>query len=193
MQSVCSEVSISSSLAFSTTDRGDVSASALWASYYGSDTFWYSEAKSGARHRCGYHYEDEQRETVEDQIVEMSVLGDILTVKCRRKTMAVSLSYLESIILEDEATSIAKCQTPKPLDRAVGLRHHGGVCRIPGMDRQIVITSEPAIRILTEQGYGENLCTDRIQKVIDRMIPEYSTKYDPVNGFTFWGWLIKLI
>lgn len=174
-------------------DRGDVSASALWASYDGADTFWYSEAKSGARHRCGYHYEDEQREVVEDQIKEMSVLGDVLTVKCRKKTLAVSLSYLESIILQDEATAILKCQTPKPIDRAIGVRHHGGVCRIPGMDRQIVITAEPAIRMLTEQGYGENLCTDRIQKALDRMIPEYSTKYDPVNGFTFWGWLIKLI
>jgi hypothetical protein len=174
-------------------NRGDVSGSMMWAAQSGGTHVHYSPAKSMWRHLGGYYYEAEQREEADDNIEEVSIIGSIVTVKCRRKTYKIPTNQFNDIVLKNEATTITKSAGMSILDGAVGVRHFGGVCNIPGMDRQVVVTGEPGIRILTESGYGENLATNRIQKILDRMVPEYSTRYDPVNGWTIWGWLKKLL
>jgi hypothetical protein len=152
-------------------NRGDVSGSMIWAAESGTSMVRYSQAKSMWRHLGGYYYESEQTEEADDNIDDVSIIGSIVTVKCRRKTYKISTNQFESIVLKNEATAITKCSGISILDGAVG----------------------PGIRILTESGYGENLATNRIQKYLDKMIPSYATRYDPVNGFTFWGWIVKLL
>jgi hypothetical protein len=174
-------------------NRGDISGSMLWCGQSGGTQVYYSPAKVGWRHQVGYHYEAEQKEESDDKIEEISIIGNIVTIKCRRKTHKISVTEFNDIIMGEIACTIQKCTGISILDGAIGVRHHGGVCNIPGVDRQVVITGEPGIRILSESGYGENMATNRIQKALDKMIPEYSTKYDPVNGFTFWGRLKKLL
>ena len=72
------------------------------------------------------------------------------------------------------------------VDEQVGIKHYGGVCRVD-RKQQIVITNEPGIRIFNGEAYGENLATDRIVKILEKMKVGYACCYDPINGFTFWG------
>jgi hypothetical protein len=165
----------------------------IWGAESGKNKIHYSSIKPLWKHFGGYYYEPEQFNETDDNIEEVSVIGSTLTIKCRRKTHKIPTNQFSEIELSQIGVVITKSAGIFDLDGAVGIRHFGGVCNIPGVDRQIVITGEPAIRELTEAGYGENYATGRIQKILDRMVAEYSTRYDPVNGFTVDGWLVKLL
>lgn len=165
---------------------GEVTANMLWAAVRQDSIIFYSPADTNYRHQAGYHYEQEQREFVQDAIVEISEVGDYLSIKCIHSTRALPLNTFTPIELTSAGTAIIKCAGNFMVDEHIGIKHYGGVCRID-RKQQIVITSEPGIRIFNGNDYGENLAVDRIVKELEKMKVGYACCYDPINGFTFWG------
>ncbi len=165
---------------------GEVTANMLWAALRQDSIVYYCPADTNYRHQAGYHYQQEQREFIQDAIMEMSEIGDYLSIKCVHTTRALPLNTFTSIELTSAGTAIIKCAGNFMVDEHVGIKHYGGVCRID-RKQQIVITSEPGIRLFNGLEYGDNLATDRIIKDLEKMKVGYACCYDPVNGFTFWG------
>ena len=165
---------------------GEVTANMLWAALRQDSIIYYCPADTNYRHQAGYHYQQEQREFVQDAIVEMSEIGDYLSIKCIHTTRALPLNTFTFIDLPNAGTSIIKCAGNFMVDEHIGIKHYGGVCRI-NQKQQIVITSEPGIRLFNGQAYDENIATDRIVKELETMKVGYACCYDPINGFTFWG------
>lgn len=165
---------------------GEVTANMLWAALRQDSIIYYCPADTNYRHQAGYHYQQEQREFVQDAIVEMSEIGDYLSIKCIHITRALPLNTFTSIDLPNAATAIIKSAGNFMIDEHIGIKHYGAVCRVD-RKQQIVITSEPGIRIFNGLEYGENLATDRIVKELEKMKVGYACCYDPINGFTFWG------
>lgn len=165
---------------------GEVTANMLWAAIRQNTIIYYSPADTNYRHQAGYFYEQEQREFVQDAIIELSEIGDYLSIKCIHTTRALPLNTFTGIELTSAGTSIIKCAGNFMVDEHIGIKHYGGVCRID-RKQQIVITSEPGIRLFNGNDYGDNLATDRIIKELEKMKVGYACCYDPINGFTFWG------
>lgn len=165
---------------------GEVTANMLWAAIRQNSIIYYSPADTNYRHQAGYHYEQEQREFVQDAIMELSEVGDYLSIKCVHTTRALPLNTFTGIELTAAGTAIIKSAGNFMVDEHIGIKHYGGVCRID-RKQQIVITSEPGIRIFNGNEYGDNLAIDRIVKELEKMKVGYACCYDPVNGFTFWG------
>lgn len=165
---------------------GEITANMLWAALRKNTVIYYCPADTNYRHQAGYHYQQEQREFVQDAIIEMSEVGDYLSIKCIRTTRALPLNTFTSYELESIGTAIIKSAGNFMVDENIGVKNYGGVCKID-RKQQIVITSEPGIRIFNGQEYGDNLATDRIIKDLEKMKAGYACCYDPVNGFTFWG------
>lgn len=165
---------------------GEVTANMLWAAIRQNTIIYYSPADTNYRHQAGYFYEHEQREFVQDAIIELSEIGDYLSIKCIHTTRALPLNTFTGIELTSAGTSIIKCAGNFMVDEHIGIKHYGGVCRID-RKQQIVITSEPGIRLFNGNDYGDNLATDRIIKELEKMKVGYACCYDPINGFTFWG------
>ena len=165
---------------------GEVTANMIWAALRQDSVIYYSPADTNYRHQAGYHYEQEQREFVQDAIMEMSEIGDYLSIKCVHTTRALPLNTFTGIELTSAGTSIIKSAGNFMVDEHIGIKHYGGVCRI-SRKLQIVITSEPGIRIFNGNDYEENLATDKIVKELEKMKVGYACCYDPINGFTFWG------
>lgn len=165
---------------------GEITSNMLWAALREDTVVYYSPADTNYRHQTGYHYEQEQREFVQDAIIEMSEIGDYLSIKCVHTTRALPLNTFTGIELDSAGTSIIKCAGNFMVDEHIGIKHYGAVCRID-RKQQIVITSEPGIRIFNGSEYGDNLAIDRIVKILEKMKVGYACCYDPVNGFTFWG------
>lgn len=165
---------------------GEVTANMLWAALRNDSIIYYCPADTNYRYQAGFHYQQEQREFVQDAIIEMSETGDYLSIKCIHTTRALPLNTFTSIDLPQAATAIIKSAGNFMVDERIGIKHYGGVCRVD-RKQQIVITSEPGIRIFNGLEYGENLATDRIVKELEKMKVGYACCYDPINGFTFWG------
>jgi hypothetical protein len=165
---------------------GEVTANMLWAALRKSTVIYYCPADTNYRYQVGYHYQQEQREFVQDAIMEMSEIGDYLSIKCIHTTRALPLNTFTSYELPYSGTAIIKCAGNFMVDEHIGIKGYGGVCKVD-RKQQIVITSEPGIRIFNGQEYGENLATDRIIKELESMKAGYACCYDPINGFTFWG------
>lgn len=165
---------------------GEVTANLLWAARRNDYIIYYCPADTNYRYQAGYHYQQEQREFVQDAIIEMSEVGDYLSIKCIRTTRALPLNTFTSFELKLAGTAIIKCAGNFMVDENIGIKSYGGVCKVD-KKQQIVITSEPGIRIFNGYEYGENLATDRIIKELETMKVGYACCYDPINGFTFWG------
>lgn len=165
---------------------GEVTANMLWTALRQDSIIYYCPADTNYRHQAGYHYQQEQREFVQDAIMEMSETGDYLSIKCIHTTRSLPLNTFTTFELAAAATSIIKCAGNFMVDEHIGIKHYGGVCRLD-RKQQIVITNEPGIRIFNGQDYGENLATDRIAKELEKMKVGFACCYDPINGFTFWG------
>ena len=165
---------------------GEITANMLWAALRNDSIIYYCPADTNYRYQAGYHYQQEQREFVQDAIIEISEIGDYLSIKCIHTTRALPLNTFNSINLPQAATAIIKSAGNFMVDEQVGIKHYGGVCRVD-RKQQIVITNEPGIRIFNGETYGENLATDRIVKILEKMKVGYACCYDPINGFTFWG------
>lgn len=165
---------------------GEVTSNMIWTALRQDSIVYYSPADTNYRHQAGYHYQQEQREFVQDAIMEMSEIGDYLSIKCIHTTRALPLNTFTSIELTSAGTAIIKCSGNFMVDEHIGIKHYGGVCRID-RKQQIVITSEPGIRLFNGLEYEENLAVDRIVKELEKMKVGYACCYDPINGFTFWG------
>lgn len=167
-------------------DLGEVTANMLWAALKKDTVIYYCPADTNYRYQVGYHYQQEQREFVQDAIMEMSEIGDYLSIKCIHTTRALPLNTFNSFELPYTGSVIIKCAGNFMVDEHIGIKSYGGVCKVD-RKQQIVITSEPGIRLFNGYEYGENLATDKIIKELELMKAGYACCYDPVNGFTFWG------
>lgn len=165
---------------------GEVTSNMIWTALRHNTIIYYCPADTNYRHQAGYHYNQEQREFVQDAIMEMSEIGDYLSIKCVHSTRSLPLNTFDSYELPYTGTAIIKCAGNFMVDENIGIKNFGGVCKVD-RKQQIVITSEPGIRLFNGQEYGENLATNRIIKELESMKVGYACCYDPVNGFTFWG------
>ncbi len=163
-------------------DMGEITASMIWGCIKGEFIVHYSQADTNYRHQAGYYYEAEQREIFQEKINEISAVGGVLSIKFNNSTRSIPLNTFDSIIISDAGTAIIKASGNDVVDDSIGCLHQGGVCYTP--DRlQVVVTSEPGVRIFDGVSYGKNLAEGRIQKYLDKLSPEYSTWYDPENGW----------
>ena len=167
-------------------DMGEVTPNMIWGCIKGEYIVHYSQADVNYQHQAGYYYESEQREIFEDKLNEISKVGGVLSVKMNNSTRSIPLNSFDSIVISDAGTAIIKALGNDVVDESIGCLHQGGVCYTPD-NLQIVITSEPAIRTFDGVTYGDNLASNRIMKILNKIIPEYSSWYDPVNGWTFNG------
>ena len=166
-------------------NMGEVTSSMIFGIERGGNTVYYCAADVNYRHQAGYHYRSKQRSIFQDAIHEISEISNTLSVKCSRSTRAIATNQFNSYQISAAGTAIILATNPFMVDERVGVKHFGGVLPID-KSRQLVITSEPAVRRFDGTAYGDNLAADRIQKIIEGCQAAYSMSYDTVNGATIW-------
>jgi hypothetical protein len=164
-------------------DMGEVTASMIWGAIKGEYIVHYSASDTNYRHQAGYYYESEQRMIFKEKITEISEVKGVLTIKFNNSTRYIPINAFNSIDITDAGTAIIKATGNEVVSEYIGCLHQGGVCYLPD-GTQIVITSEPMIRRFYGDSYGPNLAAKRIQEYLELLVPEYSTWYDPINGWT---------
>jgi len=146
----------------------------------------YSQISTGYEQFMGYHRPDIQWLLFKDAINNMVEFPNVLVVRCNTSTYDVSINSFTTE--EDHVTgeAISYVNSQNVLDENVGSVDFGGSAKTDeGVE--IVITNEPAIRIFDGQTYSANIATDRIMKQLQKMNSVYTSSYDAMNGFIFWG------
>lgn len=166
-------------------DMGEVTANMVWGIIVGEMIVYYCSADVGYRHQAGYFYESKQREIFQDAIYEISEVSNGLSVKCGHSTRAIPINQFGSYVIDAAGTAIITATGQSMVDERIGVKNFGGVLPID-RSKQLIVTSEPAIRLFDGASYGENLAIDRIQKVLESCQAAYAMSYDTVNGATIW-------
>lgn len=167
-------------------DMGVVTSSMLWGAVRGGKIVNYCAIDVNYRQLAGYFYEEKQREIFKDSIQEMSEVSDTLSVKCTHSTRAIPINTFDNYIIPQVGTAIIKATGQFMVAENIGVKHFGGVCIID-TSRQLVITSEPGLRLFSGREYGPNLVTNRLETELQSWSASYATSYDPINGFMMWG------
>ncbi len=164
---------------------GKNTASLFTCAMQGGNLLYYCAADVNYRYQAGYYYAHKQREIFQDAIYSITECGDSLSIKCAKSTRAISINQFNSYIIEQAGIAILVLIGQKMVDEKIGIKHHGAVCVIE-RSLQLVITSEPAIRIFDGNQYGENLADGRIQKVLEGCEAAYAMAYSPIDGVHIW-------
>ena len=151
-----------------------------------SKFMYYSQMPIGYEYLMGYYKPDVQYTRFKDAINNMIEFPNILIVRCNTSTHDIPINTFE--IIKDASTgeAYAVITSQNVLDENVGSTDFGG-SKKTDEGFELVITNEPAIRIFNGQTYSDNIATDRIMKQLQKMNSVYTSSYDPMNGFIFWG------
>lgn len=166
-------------------DMGEITANMLWAIVAGENKLYYCAADVNYRFQAGYYYADKQMEIFQDAIYEISEVSNMLSVKCAHSTRAIPLNQFGSYKINSAGVAVVTAAGQDMVDERIGVKHFGGVLPLD-RSRQLVITSEPALRVFDATSYGENVAAERIQKIIEGCQAAYAMGYDSVNGATLW-------
>jgi hypothetical protein len=166
-------------------DMGEITANMVWECSRGETIVYYCAADVNYRHQAGYYYASKQREIFQDAIFEISEISNTLSVKCGHSTRAIPINQFGTYEISAAGTAIIITSGQDMVDERLGVKTFSGVLPID-RSKQVVITSEPAIRLFDGSSYGENLMAGRIQKIVEGCQAAYCLSYDQINGVTIW-------
>ena len=151
----------------------------------------YCQMPIGFEYLSGHHYAPYQIEPVKDAIRKISEYPDRLVIYCTNSTRKIVTSDIREAKTPEVGELIAVITGVTIIDPDIGIKDRGGVRPIEG-GREIVVTSEPGVRIFDGFKYSQNLLIDPdgksfILKDIQRLQLQLASLYEPKLGYVFWG------
>lgn len=146
---------------------------------------YYSQIPDGFEYLTGYYSPLYQATFVKDGIRAFGEFPDNVAVYCINSTYSIPLNVTDNITLEEIGVSIEVLAGIVPADSTIGTVSRTNIANIE-LGNQVVITSEPAIRLFDGKSYSSNLASKRIMDILIGSNPTMSCVYHPIMGFMFW-------
>lgn len=155
-----------------------------------SDCF-YSQLSQNFEYLGGHHYQPFQQFPIEDRIQGVEAFPEQTIIYGSRTTWRVNTNTTNLVTIPEVGEVVALISGVASVDDSIGIIDDGGLATIE-LGEQVVITSEPGVRIFDGYKYGENLAIDQngrpmFLEDLEAMHKVYATAYDKTMGFLFWG------
>jgi len=151
----------------------------------------YSQLPADLEYLGGHHNQQYQRASVKDAIRHMAEFQDKLILYCANSTRKIATNIYSEIRLPEVGEVVSSLSSVSLVDPDVGIKDIGGVMDIGG-GRQMVVSSEPAVRMFDGNGYSQDLTVDSegkgfVSKMISKLQMSLASAYDPDIGYILWG------
>ena len=151
----------------------------------------YSQFSQNFEYLGGHYYEPFQNAPIEDRITGLESFPEQTIVYASRATWRINTNTSNIVRIPEVGEAIAVISGIALADGDIGILDDGGIQQVE-KGQQIVITSEPGIRIFDGFNYSENLVIDRNGRPmflddLEDLHALYASAYDKIMGFIFWG------
>lgn len=124
---------------------------------------------------------------INDGIHSITEINRIAIIRCKNKTYIMNPQQGQSSSDPRIPEAVFILETPQLIDGSIGTSNEVSVAQM-GTGREIVYTSEPALRVFDGQQYSDNLAQGKIQESdLQRFTGPVTVDYDPIHGITLWG------
>jgi hypothetical protein len=147
---------------------------------------YYSQLAEGYEYLNGYYHPGYQFTLFTDIIKGYGLLVDKLVVYGSKSTHTIPINVISSINIAELGVDISVLTNQIVADTTIGIMDYHSICDVE-LGKQIVITSEPGIRIFDGNVYSENFADTKISNVLKQIGTNVSAVYSPYIGYIFWG------
>lgn len=137
-------------------------------------------------YNIGYHNAFYQTEVEEDNIKHLTILANDLIVYRAHSTSMFPISVYSDVIIEETGEVVSVLTNRVNIDSDRGLLDWGSVQNV-GKDRQLLICDDYSLRLFDGRNYSDNLIRNKLMDEMKTLYPAYSSSYDEVNGYMWWG------
>lgn len=124
---------------------------------------------------------------INEGIHAITEINGIAIIRCKNKTYIMNPQQSQNAADPRFPDTVFILNDPQLVDGSIGTSNEVSVAKMD-VGREVVLTSEPALRIFDGQQYSENLAEGRIQKSdMQKFTGPVTVDYDPIHGITLWG------
>lgn len=157
----------------------------------GESDFLYSQLSQNFEYLGGHHYRPYQQSPIQDRIQGLEEFPEQTIVYGSKSTWRINTNTTNLVAIPEVGEIVALISGVALVDGDIGIIDDGGLQTIDNGE-QVVITSEPGIRVFDGYKYGENLAIDKEGRPmflddLEALHKVYATAYDKTMGFIFWG------
>ena len=172
------------------TPLGVVGPLFMYVSQNAAEKIHYSTMAPGLEYLGGHYDARYQTHAVKDSITAFGEFPDKIIIYCSKATYKIQTNVTNQI--KDRANNIvAVISGISVIDGTIGIKYKGAIKTLENGD-QIMMTSEPSIRMFNGLRYSPSLSEDEdgkgmIQEDIQTLQNVVSTGWDRLLGFILWG------
>jgi uncharacterized protein YkvS len=153
--------------------------------------FYYSQMGLGREYLAGYYNPAYQYESLDDSMTAFANFPDMCVLYCSRSTKRIPVNISSQIIVPGTNAVVTVISGVTSVDAEIGCLDFGGIRDI-GEGQQILVTSEPGVRIFDGYRYSQNLAIDGsgngyMLNELRLLQAALASSYDPIEGYVIWG------
>jgi hypothetical protein len=167
-------------------DVGAITPGYLFVAIRGGNTYYY--CTTADKYLMGYYHPGFQySDKIWDGVQSMRGKTDRVIIRGASSTYYTATNNFTDVGAAAVGESCAQLSDPALISNVIGSIGDGAVQEIEN-GAEIIITSEPAIRIFDGAEYGKNMALNKIQKSdLQKMKQAFIGAYQAICGFFFWG------
>lgn len=152
----------------------------------GTSIVYYSAMSVKKPYLAGYYYPAFQFDNKpQDKIQRLKSFPDRLVAYCNSSTWATDTNRTLDDTIPNIGISIPILPNLNLVDN-IGVSHINSVKSV-AIGQDILLTSEPGIRLFDGYKFSENLAYQQVGKTIEGLATFVNAHYDPISGYILWG------
>lgn len=156
-----------------------------------NNKIYYSQMSLGYEYLAGYYNPAFQYETLDDSLTHFSHFPDMCVLYCATSTKRISINISNSKTVPGTLAVVTNISGVTSVDSEIGCLDFGSIRNID-IGRQILVTSEPGVRVFDGYRYSENLAIDEkgnghMMNSLRELQAATASSYDPNEGYILWG------
>lgn len=172
-------------------NTGGIAPGFMFCAVRGQSTIYYSQMSLGLEYLAGYFNPAFQYELLDDALESFEHFPDQCILFCASSTKRISVNVSKQETVPGTNAVVTLITGVTTVDPEIGCLDFGSIRNIEE-GRQILVTSEPGVRMFDGYGYGPNIALDsagngRMLDSLRTLQSALASSYDPIEGYIIWG------
>jgi len=168
-------------------ELGTINGAFCFVGAIGDGRVEYSQMTKGFEYLMGQHNPIFQYTELDDALSEITSMASSVILKCKTSTVYLTTSKYTTGGYPNVGRSVFIIQYEYTASDSIGTNGVGCSVRVPGENKEMVLTNEPALRLFDGKNYGDNLLEQKLMTKLQELKGEYACTYTKDLGFVFWG------